>query len=143
MFLGRTLMASAGEAIVSVDTSGGAEGGLGLIGCAKNENVLMKRGTTLELLHAADKGREVLWQTDIGSASAVWLRVSSAGNAEATFSYSLDGKQWQTAKTGVSFAGLPAWDQGLRVGLVSKGAKGSAASFFHFSFEPASLNAKK
>jgi xylan 1,4-beta-xylosidase len=136
VFLGRTLMASAGVATVSVDTSGGAEGGLGLIGGAKSELVLMKRGTSLELLHATSKAREVLWQTDIGRASAVWLRVSSAGNAEATFSYSLDGKQWQTAKAGVSLAGLPAWDQGLRVGLVIDGAKSTSASFTHFSLYP-------
>jgi hypothetical protein len=29
------------------------------------------------------------------------------------------------AKTGISLAGLPPWDQGLRVGLVSNGPKGA------------------
>ncbi len=63
VFLGRTLMASAGLATVCVDTSGGAKGGLGLIGGAKNELALMKRGTTLELLHITSNEGGVLWQT--------------------------------------------------------------------------------
>jgi hypothetical protein len=133
VFLGRALTASAGLATVGVDTSGGAEAGLGLIGGAKSELVLMKHGTSLELWHATSNAREMLWQTDIGRTSTVWLRVGSTGNAQVTFSYSLDGKHWQRAKAGVSLAGLPAWDQGLRVGLVSKGAKGTSASFVHFS----------
>ena len=140
VFLGRALMASAGLATVGVDTSGGAEGGLGLIGGAKSELVLMKHGTSLELLHVTSNAREILWQTDIGTTSAVWLRVGSTGNGRVTFSYSLDGKHWQTAKAEVSLAGLPAWDQGLRVGLVSAGAKGTSASFVHFSFDRFSPN---
>jgi hypothetical protein len=100
----------------------------------------MKHGTSLELLHVTSNAREILWQTDIGTTSAVWLRVGSTGNGLVTFSYSLDGKHWQTAKAEVSLAGLPAWDQGLRVGLVSAGAKGTSASFVHFSFDRFSPN---
>ena len=135
VFLGRTLMASAGVATVGVDTSRDADGGLALIGGVKSELVLMKRGASLELLHATSNSHEVLWQTNIGSASVVWLRAGSAGNAEATFSYSLDHKQWKIAKAGVSLAGLPTWDQGLRIGLVSQGVKGTSATFVHFSLD--------
>jgi hypothetical protein len=135
VFLGRSLMASAYVAILGVDPRGGAEGGLGLIGNAENRLTLSIQGKRLEISRVTGKAREALWQTDLGTAGVVWLRVSSAGNAEATFSYSLDQNQWTTAKAAVSLAGLPPWDQGLRVGLVSKGPKGTRASFVHFSLD--------
>jgi xylan 1,4-beta-xylosidase len=125
MFLARSLMASAYVATVGVDRSGGAEGGLGLIGNAKNGLVLSVHGKQLELSRVTNKARETLWQTELGGAAVVWLRVSCAGDAEVNFSYSLDQKQWMKAKTGISLAGLPPWDQGLRVGLVSNGPKGA------------------
>jgi xylan 1,4-beta-xylosidase len=133
--LGRSLMASAYVATVGVDTRGGAEGGLGLIGNAESRLVLSAHGKHLELFRVTSKAREALWQTELGSAAVVWLRVSSAGNAEVTFSYSLDRKQWIMAKTAISLAGLPPWDQGLRVGLVSNGTKGTRVSFVRFSLD--------
>jgi hypothetical protein len=89
-----------------------------------------------KFLRVPSNAREILWQTDIGSTWAVWLRVGSTRNARVTFSYSLDGKHWQTAKAEVSLAGLPAWDQGLRVGLVSKGAKRYVCEFRSFLARP-------
>ena len=135
VFLGRTLMASAGLATVCVDTSGGAKGGLGLIGGAKNElRTDEARNDPQELLHiTSNEGGVLLWQTEIRSASSVWLRVASAGNAEATFSYSFDGKRWQTAKRQESaLLVCSAWDQGLRVGLVVKACKGHVGEFHAF-----------
>jgi xylan 1,4-beta-xylosidase len=134
-FLGRSLMASTYVATVAVNASGGAEAGLGLIGDAETRLVLSTSGNRLELSRVTNKSREALWQMEIGTAAVVWFRISSAGNAEATFSYSLDQKQWTTAKGPVSLAGLPPWDQGLRVGLVIKGPKGTRASFVDFSLE--------
>jgi xylan 1,4-beta-xylosidase len=135
VFLGRSLMASAYVATVGVDTSGNAEGGLGLMGNAENGLVLSMHGKGLEFSRVTSKAREALWQTNLGTAVVVWLRVSSAGNTEVTFSYSLDQKQWTTAKAAVSLVGLPPWDQGLRVGLVSEGLKGTRASFVQFSLD--------
>jgi len=134
-FLGRSLMTSAYVATVGVNTSGGAEGGLGLIGDAETRLVLSIKGNRLEIFRITSKSREELWQTELGTAAVVWLRMSSGGNAEAIFSYSLDQKQWTTAKEGVSLAGLPPWDHGLRLGLVSQGPKGTRASFVDFSLD--------
>lgn len=135
VFLGRSLMASAYVATVGVDTSVDAEGGLGLIGNAESGLVLSAHGKHLELSRVTSKAREALWRTELGSAAVVWLRVSSAGNAEVTFSYSPDQRQWMIAKTAISLAGLPPWDQGLRVGLVNNGPKGTQMSFVHFSLD--------
>jgi xylan 1,4-beta-xylosidase len=129
VFVGRSLMAPAYVATVGVDASGGA--GLGIIGDTQNQLVLTTHGTQLELARITKGGSQVLWQTELGGASKVWLRISSAGTADAaSFSYSLDQKQWIEAKDAVSLAGLPPWDQGLRIGLVSQG---SQAKFVHFT----------
>jgi xylan 1,4-beta-xylosidase len=131
VFLARSLMSSAYVATVGVD----AGGGLGLIGNARNEIVLANHEGHLELSRDTNSGSQVLWQADVPSASVIWLRVSSSGHAEANFSYSLDRQHWTNAGPAVSLAGLPPWDQGLRIGLVSKGSPGTRASFLHFSLD--------
>ena len=122
-------------ATVGVQGKGDAAVGLGVIGDAKNQLVLEKRGGKLELSRVKNAMREVLWQTDVAQDSVVWLRVSSAGQAEASFSYSLDHRQWTAAGAAVSLAGLPPWDQGLRIGLVRSDAAGAAPSFVHFCMQ--------
>jgi hypothetical protein len=63
----------------------------------------------------------------------MWLRVSSAGNEEASFSFSADGKVWSPAGVSVSLKELLPWDQGLRVGLLVDGPAGSSVSFTQIS----------
>jgi hypothetical protein len=133
--LGRSVMASGYVATVGVNISGGAEAGLGLIGDAETRLVLSTSGNRLELSRVTSKSQEKLWQMELGTPAVVWLRMSSTGNAQATFSYSLDQKQWTMAKEAVSLAGLPPWDHGLRVGLVANGPKGTRASFVDFSLD--------
>jgi xylan 1,4-beta-xylosidase len=132
-FLARSTLAAAYVATVGIDTSGAAEGGLVLIGNAQSALVLAKHGKQLELSRVAAGSSQVLWQTELGRGSIVWLRVSSAGHADATFNYSLDRKNWIAAGSTVSLAGLPPWDQGLRIGLVNSGSPGTLASFVHFT----------
>jgi beta-xylosidase len=134
-FLARSLMAAAYIATVSIVTSGAGEGGLGLIGNAHNEFVIAKHGKQLELSRVTGTSSEVLWKTDFGPGPVLWLRVSSEGHADATFSYSLDRKSWVSAGSTVSLAGLPPWDQGLRIGLLSDGPPGTQASFSHFTLQ--------
>jgi xylan 1,4-beta-xylosidase len=131
----RSPLAAAYVATVGVNTNGGAESGLGLIGNGEKGLVLLADGKRLELSRVTGKTRVALWQTEIDSAAVVWLRVSFDGNGEATFNYSLDQKQWTTAKAAVNLASLLQWDQGLRVGLVNGGPAGTRASFVHFSVD--------
>src|ERR1035437_7522369 len=133
VFLGRSLMAAAYVATVGVDATGDAEGGLGIIGGTRSELVLAKHGGRLELWRVTGAARDVLWRKEFAGRSMSWLRVSSTGNAEATFSYSLDRKHWTNAGPAINLAGLPPWDQGLRIGLVSDGPAGTQATFVHFS----------
>jgi beta-xylosidase len=132
-FLARSLMAAEYVATVGIDTSRASQGGLGLIGDAQNAFVLAKHGNQLELSHVTAGSSQILWQTELGSQSIVWLRVSSDRSSGTTFSYSLDRKQWISAGSTVSLGGLPPWDQGLRISLVNNGLPGSRASFIHFT----------
>ena len=133
VFIARSPMAAAYIATVGVDASGTAEAGLGVIGDARNQLVLARRENHLELSRVTKTGRQVLWQAEVPHASAVWLRVASNGHAEATFSYSFDREHWTNAGPATSLTGLPPWDQGLRIGLVSQGAPGTRAGFARFS----------
>jgi len=133
IFIARSPTSASYVATVGVEAKGGGEGGLGVIGDAKNEFVLARRGGKLELSRTRNAVREVLWQAEVAQSSVVWLRVSSAGHAESSFSYSLDRQHWTAAGPAVSLAGLPPWDQGLRIGLLSGGAPGTPANFVHFS----------
>jgi hypothetical protein len=118
---------------VGIETSPAVEGGLGLIGNAQNQFVLAKHGKQLELSHVTASSSEVLWKTELDRGQIIWLRVSSDGHADASFSYSFDQKNWLAAGSTVSLAGLPPWDQGLRIGLVSNGPPSTLVSFAHFT----------
>jgi beta-xylosidase len=132
-FLARSLMAASYVATVAIDTRAAVEGGLGLIGNAQNEFVLAKHGKQLELSRVTASSSEVLWKTELDRGQMIWLRVSSGGHADASFSYSFDQKNWLAAGSTVSLAGLPPWDQGLRIGLVSNGPPSTLVSFAHFT----------
>jgi hypothetical protein len=104
-----------------------------VIGDARNELVLTRLGKQLELLRIKGAAPDVLWKVDVPGDGVVWLQVSSVGRAEASFSYSLDGRHWTNAGPATSLSGLPPWDQGLRIGLMNTGPSGTRASFIHFS----------
>lgn len=133
MFVARSLLAAGYTAQVGILIREGAEAGLGVIGNAHSKLILMKRGEHLELSQVVDGTRKILWETEIARTPIVWLRVNSSGHADATFSYSLDNKQWIAAASTESVTRLPPWDQGLRIGLIVDGQPGTKASFVHFS----------
>ncbi len=127
IFIARSLLAPIYTAAVGVEDAGG----LGIIGGSRNMLVLSRRADHLELWRLSDAGRQVLWQSAVARTSIVWLRATSAGLSNTSFSYSLDHKHWTAAGPVLSVTELLPWDQGLRVGLVS--AETSPARFTQFS----------
>jgi len=132
-FIARSPLASAYTARVGVLPTGTAAGGLAIIGDAKNEVGLSRRDGELELWRRDQEERPVLWTKGEAPGKVMWLRVSSAGNEEASFSFSADGKVWSPAGVSVSLKELLPWDQGLRVGLLVDGPAGSSVSFTQIS----------
>lgn len=127
VFIARSLLAPIYSAEVGVRNNGG----LGLIGGLRNQIVLNRDGNRLELWRLSDRGRQVLWQSDMPLTTTVWLRARSADLSKTSFSYSLDNKNWIAAGPALSVTELLPWDQGLRVGLVN--ADASPAHFTQFS----------
>jgi xylan 1,4-beta-xylosidase len=127
IFIARSLLATAYTAVVGVRDTGG----LGVIGGSHSQIVFNRHGDHLELWQLSDRGRQVLWRSDIPDASTVWLRAAAAGLSNTSFSYSLDHKHWTPAGPMLSVTELLPWDQGLRVGLVN--ADASPAYFTQFS----------
>ena len=59
-----------------------------------------------------------------------------ANGKEITFLYSEDGKDFQMLNaTRVDGSYLPPWDRSIRVGLLSKGAKGQKVTFDRFELQ--------
>jgi len=132
-FLARTLPGVDFQATVSIRRNEQTDGGIGIIGNRQNEVVIACHDAHLELLRISDAGRQVLWETDIKPSAALWLRVSSRGPAGAGFTYSFDDTQWFAAGSAESMAGVPRWDQGLRIGLIATGRSPSRVTFTRFS----------
>jgi len=91
-FIARSPLASAYTARVGVLPTGTAAGGLAIIGDAKNEVGLSRRDGELELWRRDQEQRHVVWTKGEAPGKVMWLRVSSAGNEQASFSFSADGK---------------------------------------------------
>ena len=127
IFVARSLLAPIYTAEVGVKDTGG----LGVVCGSHSQIVLNRHQDHLELWQLGDRGRQVLWRSDIPHASTLWLRATSAGLSNTIFSYSLDQKRWIPAGPALSVTELLPWDQGLRVGLVN--AEASPAHFTRFS----------
>jgi len=132
VFIARSPLSAAYTASVNVLPGASAAPALAVIGNAENECMLLLQGRHLELRRLAKDDKHVLWRSDDLPPNPVWLRFQVDKQTRATFSYSLDRKNWISAGSPVTLVGLPPWDQGLRVGLVAVGAPGSSASFAHF-----------
>ena len=117
-------------------TSAAAWSGLAVVGDPFNTVGIGLRGSVLELWRRAGPRAEVLWRQEIASAvDWVWLEVRSSGPAQLQFGLSTDGALWSVAGPVVDAATLPAWDRGLRVGLMMEGAGGAEACFRKFTME--------
>jgi len=110
--------------------------GLSIVGDPFNTAGLGLRGNTLELWRRAGPRAEVLWQGELAPAAEwLWLEVRSSGPAQLHFALSTDGVLWSVAGPTVDAATLPAWDRGLRVGLMIEGPGSTAACFRKFTME--------
>jgi beta-xylosidase len=135
-FVARSLVTPEYAASVGVLSGGQAAGGLGLIGDAMDDVVLVRDADGLELWQSDRDGGHTLWRQALRSGEAVWLRVESTGNGEARFSYRVGQQgEWSPAGGSISLKRLLPWDSGLRVGLVVRGSGGEkdqGASFVRF-----------
>lgn len=122
-FVARSLVTPEYAASVGVLPDGQASGGLGLIGDAMDDVVLLRDGDGLELWQSGRDGGHTLWRQALASRDTVWLRVESTGSGEAKFSYRIaqQGK-WSEAGGSIRLKQLLPWDSGLRVGLVVRGS---------------------
>jgi xylan 1,4-beta-xylosidase len=137
VFVGRSLTANSYVATVGLVSDPKTDGGLAIIGDRRNQVLLAVREGGLELSRKANGKDEVVWRSAMPAfARTVWLRVSST-QAHASFSYSLDRVHWTEAGAASDLAGLPPWDQGLRIGLVANSSPGTHASFVRFTLDDA------
>ena len=132
-FIARSPLSAAYTAVVGVLPGGTASGGIAIIGDSRNAVGLSRRADHLEVWRIDKRGRQIVWSGQVPVDKLLWLRVTTSSGEEAEFSFSTDRKAWSAAEGSLTLAGLLPWDQGLRVGLVVDGAKGTRASFFHFS----------
>ncbi len=107
--------------------------GLAVIGDPFNTMGLGLREGVLELWNRHGGAQHTAWSHVLSPAPArIDLRVTSTPDAQLTFFYSLDGVAWLQAGPAVTAAHLPAWDRGLRIGLMLDGPERTAAMFQHF-----------
>jgi hypothetical protein len=132
-FVARSLLWTTYTASVGVLPGNAAGGGLGLIGDASDDLVLSREAGGLELWRADRAVRHSLWKQPLKTEGTVWLRVTSAGDGHAQFSYMSGDSGWTNAGDSVAMQGLLPWDSGLRVGLVADGESGGDARFVNFS----------
>ena len=133
VLLARSLNTLAFTSTVRLENDSASEG-LGIFGAAHHELVLMRTGQSLELVrNDSPTDRNVLWHTSLPGPGQVWVRVASQSRPEMEFSYSLDGHSWTPVAVPETAEHMPAWDQGLRVGLFVSGDKGAEARFGDFA----------
>lgn len=107
-------------------------GGLAVVGDPFNTIGLGLRENRLVLWHRAGDRQNELWSTTTDSGPCR-LRVAACDPAHhLKFSYSFEGRVWMDAGDPYNASDLPAWDRGLRIGLLLEGDQGSSAVFSGF-----------
>ena len=112
--------------------------GLAVVGDPFNTVGLGVRGARLQLWRRRGDWQAVLWEVALDVERRVWLRCDQiSGEQRLEFWYAEgegdDGQVWRRAGDAVDASGLPAWDRGLRIGLMLEGQAGSGARFDEFS----------
>ncbi len=107
--------------------------GLAIVGDPFNTVGLGLRGDALVLWYRRGATQGVIWQLSLPAARTVRLSSRSLGSEHhLQFRYALDGADWQNAGGTYDASELPAWDRGLRIGLLLEGPPGRSASFHAF-----------
>ena len=111
--------------------------GLAIIGDPFNTVGLGLRGDTLTLWQRRGATQTVIWETTLPAArngrQTIHLSSRSVGREHhLQFFYALDSGPRHRAGTTYDASDLPAWDRGLRIGMMLEGPLGRSASFQHF-----------
>ncbi len=113
--------------------------GLSIVGDPFNTVGLGLRGRTLSLWCRRGDTQETIWQTDLLLARTLRLQSRRIGSEQhLQFSYALDDGAWQNAGESYDAGDLPAWDRGLRIGLMLEGPLGRSAAFQAFTLRAGS-----
>ena len=107
--------------------------GLAIVGDPFNTIGLGLRGDDLILWERRGNTQRDVWRTGFPGNRNVWLRATSIGSEHHLhFAWSTDEHVWHTAGEQYDASDLPAWDRGLRIGLMLEGPLGTAASYHSF-----------
>ena len=110
--------------------------GLSVIGDPFNTIGLGLRGTDLILWERRGATQRIIAQTPIPPTQRILLRSASIGTEHTLqFSYSTDEIQFHTLGEPYNASDLPAWDRGLRIGLMLEGPLGATALFQNFELK--------
>ncbi len=112
--------------------------GLAVVGDPFNTLGLGVRGGRLQLWKRRGDWQAVLWEGALEQSGEVWLRCDQVGGEQwLVFWYGVsdgsNGPLWVRAGEAVDASELPAWDRGLRVGLMLEGPAGMGTRFESFS----------
>jgi xylan 1,4-beta-xylosidase len=132
------------RACVSLEVPEAAEpalwAGLSVVGDPFNTIGLGVRGDVgggghrLVLWQRRGDTQAVVWQTAMPRVEEIHLGTANVGPEHfLQFSFSLDGLEWKDAGPLYDATDLPAWDRGLRIGLMLEGRVGLAATFREFT----------
>ncbi|WP_263383656.1 family 43 glycosylhydrolase [Granulicella arctica] len=118
---------------LAVDSDSRLWSGLAIVGDPFNTIGLGVRGDRLTLWQRRGATQAVLWQIAAPVGRAIYLRSTSFGaEHHLQFYFSVDGEMWQVAGDPYDASDLPAWDRGLRIGLMLEGPQGLRATFRGF-----------
>ena len=111
--------------------------GLSVVGDPFNTVGLGARGDALILWERRGAHQAVMWRGEgLARGEAVGLRVEHGGPGDGLqFFYSHGADVWEKAGENYDPSELPAWDRGLRIGLMLEGPRGLAARFQKFEMK--------
>lgn len=133
IFLGQKIYSKEYTATLSVHKNSTAATGISLIGDeSKNVSLVVKSDSIA--IHLIHKEEEYLHKAVLSDKyKEIHLRVSVSDNTQATFSYSINGKDFlQVNAEPIDINFLPPWDRAVRVGLYCKGGANEQSHFTHF-----------
>jgi hypothetical protein len=110
-----------------------ASSGIAAIGDDQNTVSLYYNNNSLRLVQQREGKDTLLGNVALQPNGSLYLRLNVTNSRFFTFSFSTDGKNYQTVnQKPVNGSFLPPWDRALRIGLVSRGAIAEKAVFDEF-----------